>query len=66
MTWDEMNAAVTEARQAVLLSDRMLGGLARLLSGRLRQSDILPFILNDLKRELVHWNSHTNKWTAKP
>lgn len=58
--FDEMRAAVEEARTTLRAADKMAGSMASLLVGRLRHCD--TWELRQLKRELRDFNMNTGSW----
>lgn len=62
MNFDEMNAAVNQARSTISLADEFVGRMARLILGRLRRANVAPHVLNELKRELQSWDMHRKCW----
>ena len=61
MNLENMQMAVSEAKTTLSNADAIAQRIAILLRGRLRQVDS-SWLLDDLKRELTRWNSHTHEW----
>lgn len=61
MTYDDMNAALTEAERTMTIADNVATKLARLLVGRLRKVNG-AYTLRALKTELAKYNMHTGNW----
>jgi hypothetical protein len=59
--WDEMNAALSEARSRMKAADDCATAMARILVGRLRKVTSSG-ALCDLKRELRDFDMTTGKW----
>lgn len=64
-TFDEMRAAVQDARTKIQAADSVVGAMAAMVVGRLRQSAVSGSVLTALKKELADWNMHTQKWSKK-
>lgn len=62
MTFEEMAKAVEDATFLVRQADSARHSLAKLLVGRLRESQIPAFVLSALKRELSNWDIHRKRW----
>lgn len=63
--FDEVRAAVDEARHTLRAVDSQVDNMARLIAGRLEAASVRPYILKELKKELRGFNIHTGCWTAK-
>lgn len=61
LTLDDMNRALTHAKDQLRCADALAYKLANMLVGRLRKVDS-GWLLAQLKRELKGFNSHTKKW----
>ena len=60
--FDEMRAAVEEAKDTLRAADGVADSLASLLCGRLRH--VKPWLLRALKRELAEFNAATGEWKS--
>ena len=60
--FDEMKAAVADARGTMLAADSVANDMASMLRGRLRH--VRPFHLAALKRELTEFNANTRTWKS--
>lgn len=60
--WDEIRAAVNQARELNRAIDDQANTLADLLAGRLRK--VTQYRLAKLKRELRDFNIHTGEWKS--
>ncbi len=60
--FDEMRAAISNARATLNAADESAKTMAVLLKGRLRK--VSPWVLADLKRELSEFNAHTKEWKS--
>jgi len=60
MAFNEMDAAVSEAKATVARMDNYLNSMADMMDGRLRK--ISGHRLAKLKRQLRKFNIHTNQW----
>jgi len=62
MTWDE----VLQLNRDTIESERQIKSLirsnARIAVDRLEYAEVLPRVLDGLKRELQYWNMTTHKW----
>tara|TARA_S200002703_G_scaffold56809_1_gene49557 strand:+ start:234 stop:422 length:189 start_codon:yes stop_codon:yes gene_type:complete len=58
--WDEMKAAMEEARVQMNVADSMANEMARMLKGRCRK--VNTWNLKDLKKELKDFNAQTGEW----
>jgi hypothetical protein len=61
MTYDEMRAALRDARDKLNVADNVADELAWMLEGRLNKCSSTN-VLSKLKRELRDFNSHTGRW----
>ena len=59
--WDEMRAAMGEAKERIRAADSVSEDMARLLRGRLRLVNS-AYLLRGLKRELRDFDMTTAKW----
>lgn len=59
--WDEMRAAMDEARDRLRAADNCANDMASLLRGRLRRA-CNPLVLRALKRELRDFDMTTGGW----
>lgn len=59
--FDEVRAAVEEAREQLRAADSVAYNMAHLLRGRLRKVED-RYVLAALKRELHDFNATTGKW----
>lgn len=59
---DDVSQAVNEARNLQRAVDANAQQMARLISGRLRASNIPPYVLKQLKHELRDFNMKTGTW----
>lgn len=59
--FDEMRAAVAEAKTVLAAADGIAGTMAHLLKGRLRNVANEQTLV-ELKRELKSFNANTKKW----
>ena len=64
-TFDDMREAVEDARTKLKAADNVVGAMASMCAGRLRNSNVSPSTLERLKKELADYNIHTNKWKRK-
>ncbi len=62
MTFDEMYAAVTEAKQTIAIADSHVSRMADMCRDRLRTGKVSTYTLERLKRELRNFNIHTGTW----
>lgn len=62
MTLADMENAVSDARRTLEQADRAAARMANMLRGRLRCSNLPPYLLRDLKKELAKFNMHTGEW----
>jgi hypothetical protein len=62
MTYQELAMAVQDAKNTLEKADSCTGQLARMMAGRLRESNASAYTLAKLKRELRDFNIHTGKW----
>lgn len=60
--FDEMRAAVAEARVTLRAADSTADNMAGLLQGRLRH--VSGCRLAQLKKELSQFNAHTKEWKS--
>lgn len=60
--FDEMRAAIAEARQTMCAADSQANAMADILIGRLR--NVSPYALARLKKELQEFNAHTGRWKS--
>lgn len=60
--FDNMRAAMTEARQVQAAADSQADAMAHILRGRLRK--VSSWHLKALKRELRDFNMHTGEWKS--
>ena len=60
--FDEMRAAVADARGTKRAADPVANDMAFMLRGRLR--DVNPWHLVELKRELTEFNANTRTWKS--
>ena len=60
--FDQMRAAVKEARTTLYAADNANHQIARILVGRLRQCNHIQ--LAELKKELKQFNAHTGVWKS--
>lgn len=58
--FDELRAALDQARMLNRALDNQADSMAHLLVGRLR--NLSPYRLSALKRELRDYNIHTGRW----
>ena len=65
MNWSEAESAIRDAREVVKRGDDAVQRLAKLLVGRLRVTEVSPYVLADLKRELQDFNAATKKWKER-
>lgn len=64
MTWDEVNQGYKDARNRIRETDAIVGDMASMLVGRLRQAGVSRSVLAKLKRELRNFNIHTGRWNG--
>ena len=62
--FDEMRAAVADAKGTLRAADTVATQMAEILVGRLRQVDS-GYTLAALKKELQHFDAHRKCWTEK-
>lgn len=62
MTYDEARQVLAIARSTINASNYIVGDIAALCVGRLRQSNATNATLSELKRELKDYNIHTREW----
>lgn len=60
--FDEVRAAVQQARDWQRAVDQQTSQMAGLIAGRLRAAGVSHSVLCDLKRELADYNMHTGTW----
>ena len=58
--WDQMQAALDDAKAITYQADLRANDMAEILRGRLRK--VAPHRLRKLKRELSQFNAATGKW----
>ena len=63
--FDEMRAAVQDAKNTLDAADNVADSLARMLVGRLSRVGS-THTLTQLKKELRSFNMHTGNWSNKP
>lgn len=63
--WDDMNAAINDARSKISAADGVVSSMARMIAGRLRKAEVSRSVLTALKKELADYNMHTGKWKRK-
>lgn len=61
--FDQMRAAMSEAKSTMRAADAVVDQMAEMLIGRLRQCS--PYYLKKLKREISGFNAHTRQWDVK-
>jgi len=59
--WDEMRAAIDEARDRLRAADNCASDMASILRGRLRRVNS-TYELRELKRELRDFDMTTGEW----
>jgi hypothetical protein len=62
MNYDEMEYAVSQAKQTINLADIAVRKTASLAAGRLRIANVSHADLVALKLELRDYNAHTGNW----
>jgi hypothetical protein len=62
MNYDEMEYAVSQAKQTIAFADVAVRKTASLAAGRLRVAKVTHGDLVALKLELRDYNAHTGKW----
>lgn len=62
MNFDEMYAAVEDARRTIRLADSTIASVSAMVAGRLKTSRVPGSVLKQLKDELRGWNAHTQRW----
>ncbi len=62
MNYFEASRAIADAKDTVEQGNRIIRGVANLLSGNLKTADIDGDILKKLKRELKNFNIQTARW----
>jgi hypothetical protein len=60
VNFDDMHAAVQQAKATMSLADGFAHRMAAMLIGRLQH--VPSWVLKDLKRELRDFNIHTGEW----
>lgn len=65
MKFDEMQAAVRDAKQTINSADHIVAQMAEIVAGRLRKGNVPGRVLEALKRELRDYNIHTSSWVRR-
>lgn len=58
----EMREALRQACNTIDENDRIVGAMAQMIKGRLRNSNATSTTLCALKKELANYNMHTGQW----
>lgn len=64
MTYQEVMEARRQALYQLELADTAVKQAAALIAGRLRSSNVAPWVLRELKRELKNFNMTTSEWKS--
>ena len=62
MGFDDMSAAVINAKDTLRLADNFVAKMAGMCAGRLRAGAVSEYTLIQLKKELADYDMHRKQW----
>ena len=62
MNWNDFKTAFDDAKNTVRQADSVVADMARMVAGRLKNSNVSHYVLEELKKELADYNLHTKEW----